>query len=56
MIFPLVGLVFGALLGVFRAKRRGGSGFDLVQWGAVFGMLFGLIGLFILVFIERAAI
>lgn len=56
MIYPLAGLLFGALFGALRAKRRGGALFDLLQWGAVFAMLFGLIGLFILVFIERAAI
>lgn len=56
MIYPLAGLLFGALFGALRAKRRGGALFDLLQWSAVFAMLFGLIGLFILVFIERAAI
>ena len=47
MIYPLAGLLFGALFGALRAKRRGGAIFDLLQWGAVFAMLFGLIGLFI---------
>jgi len=56
MIYPLGGLLFGAILGALRAKMRGGTGFDLLQWGAVFAMIFGLIGLFILVFIERTAI
>ncbi|MDO7558398.1 MAG: hypothetical protein MUR46_11370 [Loktanella sp.] len=56
MIFPLAGLLIGAILGALRAKMRGGTTFDLLQWGAVFAMGFGLIGLFILVFIERAAI
>jgi len=56
MIYPLAGLLFGAILGALRAKLRGGTTFDLLQWGAVFAMLFGLIGLFILVFIERASI
>lgn len=56
MIYPLAGLLFGAILGAIRAKLRGGTTFDLLQWGAVFAIAFGLIGLFILVFIERAAI
>lgn len=56
MIFPLAGLLIGALLGAIRAKLRGGNGFDMLQWGAVFAILLGLIGLFILVYIERAAI
>ncbi|WP_458790324.1 hypothetical protein [Yoonia sp. MH D7] len=56
MIYPLAGLLIGAVIGALRAKSRGGKMFDLLQWGAVFAMIFGLIGLFILVFIERAAV
>lgn len=56
MIYPLAGLLIGAIFGAIRAKQRGGQMFDLLQWGAVFAMIFGLIGLFILVFIERASI
>ncbi|MEJ6402251.1 hypothetical protein [Yoonia sp. 2307UL14-13] len=54
MIYPLAGLVFGAVLGAVRAKMRGGKAFDLLQWGAVFAIIFGLIGLFVLIFIERS--
>ncbi len=54
MIFPLSGLVIGALIGVMRARMRGGKPADLVQWGLVFAILFGLIGLFVLIFIERS--
>lgn len=54
MIYPLAGLVFGALFGAFRAKMRGGKIKDLLQWGAAFAIMFGLIGLFTLIFIERS--
>lgn len=54
MIFPLAGLVFGALLGGFRARAKGGTALDMAQWAAVFALIFGLIGLFVLVFIERS--
>lgn len=54
MIFPLVGLLLGAIFGAFRAKRRGGKTFDLLQWGAVFAMIFGLIGLFAMIVIDRS--
>ncbi len=54
MVFPLVGLVFGAVLGGLRAKLRGGSGKDIAQWAIVFSIIFGLIGLFTLIFIERS--
>ncbi|SHG65915.1 hypothetical protein SAMN05444003_0363 [Cognatiyoonia sediminum] len=54
MIYPLAGLLIGAIVGAVRAKMRGGKVLDMLQWGAVFAMIFGLIGLFALVFIERS--
>lgn len=54
MIYPLSGLLFGALFGAFRAKMRGGTIKDLLQWGIAFAIMFGLIGLFVLIFIERS--
>ena len=54
MIYPLTGLILGALIGAIRARMRGGKTADLLQWGAAFAVLFGVIGLFILIFIERS--
>ena len=54
MIYPLAGLLFGAAFGAFRARARGGKMLDMLQWGGSFAILFGLIGLFVLVFIERS--
>ena len=54
MIFPLSGLLIGAILGALRAKSKGGKGKDMLQWGAVFAIIFGLIGLFILIFLQRS--
>lgn len=54
MIFPVGGMLIGAIVGALTAKLKGGKPFDLLQWGAVFAMIFGVIGLFILVFIERS--
>ncbi len=54
MIYPLAGLLIGILFGAFRAKRRGGKTFDLLQWAAVFGMIFALIGLFAMIYIDRS--
>ena len=54
MIYPLAGLLIGSIVGAVRAKMRGGKVLDMLQWGAVFAMIFGLIGLFTLVFIERS--
>lgn len=56
MIFPLSGLVIGAILGAFSAKRRGGKTLDLLQWAGVLAIIGAIIGLFALVLIERASI
>jgi len=56
MILPLFGILIGALVGIFSAKRRGGKALDLWQWGAVLGIIGGVIGLFVLIYIERVAI
>ena len=54
MIFPLTGILLGAILGAFQAKRKGGKVFDMLQWGAVCGIILGLIGLFVLIYIDRS--
>ncbi|MBE0412832.1 hypothetical protein [Yoonia sp.] len=54
MIYPLSGLIIGAILGAVRAKLRDGKVTDMLQWGAAFAILFGVLGLFILIFIERS--
>lgn len=53
MIYPLGGLFFGAVLGAYRAKSRGGNPADMAQWAAVFALIFGVIGMFIAVIITR---
>jgi uncharacterized membrane protein YfcA len=54
MIYPLSGLLIGALLGALGAWRRGGKRLDLFQWAAVGAIMGGIVGLFVLVFIERS--
>lgn len=54
MIFPLGGILIGAVIGALRARAKGGKTADIAQWAAVHGIAFGLIGLFVLVFIERS--
>jgi hypothetical protein len=53
MIFPLSGLLIGAIVGALRAKSKGGKGKDMAQWGAVFAIIFGLVGLFLLIILQR---
>ncbi|MCF7701579.1 hypothetical protein [Loktanella sp. M215] len=56
MILPLGGIVLGALIGAIRARMRGGKLLDMLQWGAAFAIILGIVGLFILVFIQRTAV
>jgi hypothetical protein len=56
MIYPLAGLLIGAAVGAWRARANGGKGLDMLQWGASFAIMFGLIGLFVLIFIERSLV
>ncbi len=56
MILPLIGLILGAATGILRARLRGGKLADMAQWGAVHGMIFGVIGLFVLVIVQRSAV
>lgn len=55
MIYPLAGLVIGALLGISGARRRNGSGLDLAQWAAVGGIIGAIVGLFLLILIQRTS-
>lgn len=56
MIIPLGGLVIGALLGVFTAKRRGGNRLDMIQWGVVGALVLGLLAVFALIAIDRSMV
>ena len=54
MIYPLAGLVIGAVTGGVMAKSRGGIGKDIAQWAAVLAMMGFVIGMFVLILIERS--
>ncbi|MDR9427687.1 MAG: hypothetical protein RI538_02160 [Salibaculum sp.] len=56
MIYPLGGLLIGALAGAIMARRKGGGTFDMLQWGAVMAIILGLVGLFLTVGLTRAAV
>ena len=49
----LAGLAFGALMGVRMARTRGGNRLDMVQYGAVFGIIGAILGLFLTIGLER---
>ncbi|SNY53787.1 hypothetical protein SAMN06297129_2628 [Pseudooceanicola antarcticus] len=55
-MFAVAGLVIGAFLGAWRAKRRGGDRRDMFQYAASHAILFALIGLFLTLIIHRALV
>ena len=56
MILPLIGLLIGAAIGALSARRREGKPADMAQWAAVGAMIGGVVGLFVLVFVERSLV
>ena len=52
-VIVIGGFLFGVILGATIALRRGGRKLDALQYGAGFGILFTLIGLFVTIFLER---
>jgi hypothetical protein len=51
----IASFVLGAILGARTALKRGGQRLDALQYGAGFGIAFGLLGLFLTILIERLA-
>ncbi len=52
-MFVIGGLVLGAIGGGLTARQRGGKPADIVQYAAVYAIIFGLIGLFVTLFLDR---
>jgi hypothetical protein len=46
-VIILGGFILGVVVGAATALRRGGRKLDALQYAAVFGIIFALIGLFI---------
>ncbi|MFV0360520.1 hypothetical protein [Tropicimonas sp.] len=45
--------IFGAFLGGYRARNRGGNMADIAQYATAHAIAFALLGLFATIFIER---
>lgn len=45
--------LIGAIIGGLTAKKRGGNGLDIAQYAAGYAMAFGVIGMFVVVFLMR---
>ncbi|WP_188078198.1 hypothetical protein [Aquicoccus porphyridii] len=49
----LIGAALGVAFGIFQAKRRGGTGLDMAQHGAAYGIAFAIVALIINILIVR---
>lgn len=49
----LAGVIGGALWGVLLARKRGGRLADRLQYGAGFGIAFGLLGMAVTIILEK---
>lgn len=49
----IAGVVLGGLFGGLMARRRGGAGLDIAQYAAGYAILFGVLGMFVTILIER---
>ena len=46
-------VVIGALWGAYTARKRGGQGLDMLQYGLGYGLFFGVIGMLLSILILR---
>lgn len=49
----IAGIIIGALVGAFNARKRGGAGADIAQYAGVGALIGGLLGVFATIGIER---
>ncbi len=52
-MFVIGGLILGAIGGGWTARRRGGKPADMAQWAIVWAIFFGILGLFLTLFLDR---
>jgi hypothetical protein len=50
----IASILGGAVLGVLRARKRGGVFADQMQYGAAHAIAFGLVGFLVTIIIERS--
>ncbi|MDT8855607.1 hypothetical protein RNZ50_11395 [Paracoccaceae bacterium Fryx2] len=50
----ITGIGLGAMFGALQARRMGGKALDSLQYGAAYGIAFGILGLFVTIILERA--
>lgn len=47
------GVLLGALIGALKARKHGGNTLDMLQYGAVYAILFGIVGLLATILTHR---
>ena len=52
-VLVLTALVIGALIGAWRAKRRGGKVLDMLQYAAAHAMALAVLGIFLTIILSR---
>lgn len=55
MLLASLGAVLGAIVGALVARRRKGTAVDMLQYGAVYAIIFALAGLFLTIMVIRVA-
>lgn len=45
--------LIGAVIGGFAARKRGGKKLDIAQYAGVYALVFGIVGLFVTVYLSR---
>lgn len=49
----IAGILIGVIWGVIYVRRRGGTGFDIAQYAAVWGIIGAILGIVATIGIER---
>ena len=55
MVYPLAGLLIGALLGGLGARRRKGTGSDRASRAPMAAIIGTIVGLFVFILLQRSA-
>lgn len=53
-VLVLAALVLGALIGGWRAKRRGGKALDVLQYAAAHAIPLMILALFVTIYLDRS--
>lgn len=53
-VYVMAGFVLGAVIGAYRARRRGGRLADMLHYAAIHAIPLTLLGLFLTIYLDRA--